>query len=84
MIAVSVAAIRKRSVRPIRMSRAGIERDGYGPVAWPGRPFIATTHMTSPSSGLDKPVRTQLSGRDYERVRELGDEYLARNPRSLA
>jgi hypothetical protein len=34
-------------------------------------------------TGLDKPIRTQRSGRDYECVRELGDEYLARNPRSL-
>jgi hypothetical protein len=35
-------------------------------------------------SGLDKPHRTQLSGTDYRRVRNLGDEYLRRNPRSLA
>ncbi len=35
-------------------------------------------------SGLDKPHQTQLSGADYGRVRNLGEEYLRRNPRSLA
>jgi hypothetical protein len=34
--------------------------------------------------GLDKPFRTQLSGADYGYVRDLGEEYLRRNPRSLA
>jgi hypothetical protein len=34
--------------------------------------------------GLSKPFRTHLSDGDYERVRELGREYLSRNPRSLA
>jgi hypothetical protein len=34
--------------------------------------------------GLDKPFRTQLSDSDYTRVRDLGEEYLRRNPRSLA
>jgi hypothetical protein len=34
--------------------------------------------------GLDKPFRTQLSKADYRHVRELGAEYLGRNPRSLA
>jgi hypothetical protein len=34
--------------------------------------------------GLSKPFRTQLSDADYERVRDLGREYLDRNPRSLA
>jgi hypothetical protein len=34
--------------------------------------------------GLDKPFRTRLSDADYRRVRALGDEYLRRNPRSLA
>jgi hypothetical protein len=33
--------------------------------------------------GLDKPFRTQLSDADYRNVRDLGDEYLSRNPRSL-
>jgi hypothetical protein len=33
--------------------------------------------------GLSKPFRTQLSDADYERVRDLGREYLARNPRSF-
>ncbi|MDY0816318.1 hypothetical protein [Kitasatospora purpeofusca] len=32
--------------------------------------------------GLDKPFRTVLSAADYEGVRELGAEYLKRNPRS--
>jgi hypothetical protein len=35
-------------------------------------------------SGLSKPFRTQPSDADYEHVRELGREYLSRNPRSLA
>jgi hypothetical protein len=35
-------------------------------------------------TGLDKPFRTELTKADYRRVRELGDEYLKRNPRSLA
>jgi hypothetical protein len=34
--------------------------------------------------GLDKPFRTQLSDGDYEHVRNLGTEYVRRNPRSLA
>ena len=33
--------------------------------------------------GRDKPFRTELSATDYAAVRKLGDEYLARNPRSL-
>jgi hypothetical protein len=34
--------------------------------------------------GLDKPFRTQLTDADYRHVRDLGEEYLRRNPRSLA
>jgi hypothetical protein len=34
-------------------------------------------------TGLDKPFRTTLSGRDYAAVRSLGCEYRARNPRSV-
>ena len=34
--------------------------------------------------GLDKPFRMELSGADYKNVRDLGDEYLRRSPRSLA
>jgi hypothetical protein len=34
--------------------------------------------------GLDKPFQTQLSDADYQYVRDLGAEYLRRNPRSLA
>ncbi len=34
--------------------------------------------------GLDKPFRTELSDADYRHVRDLGEEYLRRNPRSLA
>jgi hypothetical protein len=34
-------------------------------------------------AGLDKAFRTTLSDADYARVRSLGNEYLARNPRSL-
>lgn len=35
-------------------------------------------------TGLDKPFRTELSRADYARVRRLGEEYLSRNPRSIA
>jgi hypothetical protein len=34
--------------------------------------------------GLDKPFRALLTDTDYKDVRELGEEYLRRNPRSLA
>lgn len=34
--------------------------------------------------GRDKPFRTELAEREYRAVRGLGEEYLARNPRSLA
>lgn len=34
--------------------------------------------------GRDKAFRTELSVADYAAVRSLGDEYLARNPRSVA
>jgi hypothetical protein len=34
-------------------------------------------------AGLDKPFRTELSSTDYAKVRELGREYFARNPRSI-
>jgi hypothetical protein len=34
--------------------------------------------------GLDKPFRTELSDADYRHVRDLGEEYFRRNPRSLA
>lgn len=33
--------------------------------------------------GRDKPFRTTLSAKDYADVRDLGDEYLSRNPRSI-
>lgn len=33
--------------------------------------------------GRDKPFRTELSAADYQAVRKMGKEYLARNPRSL-
>ncbi len=33
--------------------------------------------------GKTKPFRTVLSESDYAEVRKLGDEYLARNPRSV-
>lgn len=35
-------------------------------------------------AGLEKPFRTAVPKRDYAWVRQLGDEYRARNPRSLA
>ncbi len=34
--------------------------------------------------GAAKPYRTTLPDSRYAEVRELGDEYLGRNPRSLA
>jgi len=34
--------------------------------------------------GRDKPFRTTLSDAEYAAARRLGDEYLCRNPRSLA
>jgi hypothetical protein len=34
-------------------------------------------------AGLDKPFMTTLSDNDYAKVRVLGDEYRARNPRSV-
>ena len=34
--------------------------------------------------GLDKPFQTRLSDTEYQGVRDLGAEYLSRNPRSLA
>ncbi|MFI4971088.1 MAG: hypothetical protein ACHP7H_00295 [Hyphomicrobiales bacterium] len=35
-------------------------------------------------TGLDKPFKTEFSAADYRKVRGLGDEYLALNPRSIA
>lgn len=34
--------------------------------------------------GLDKPFRTELPDTAYKAIRDLGDEYLSRNPRSVA
>jgi hypothetical protein len=34
-------------------------------------------------AGKDKPFRTQLSAQEYGHVRELGDEYRRRSPRSV-
>jgi hypothetical protein len=34
--------------------------------------------------GRDKPFRTELAPADYAKVKALGDEYLSRNPRSIA
>jgi hypothetical protein len=35
-------------------------------------------------AGMEKPFRTTLSNADYAVIRELGEEYRARNPRSVA
>jgi hypothetical protein len=35
-------------------------------------------------AGLDKAFRTTLADADYAKVRRLGEEYLSRNPRSIA
>ena len=34
-------------------------------------------------TGMEKPFRTKFSERDYARVRQLGDEYRSRVPRSV-
>lgn len=34
-------------------------------------------------AGLDKPFKTELSEADYKKVRDLGEEYFSRNPRSV-
>jgi hypothetical protein len=34
-------------------------------------------------TGMEKPFRTTFTERDYARVRQLGDEYLSRVPRSV-
>ncbi len=47
----------------------------------------ATVGLGGPSlvliTGMDKPFRTAFSASDYRKVRQLVDEYLARNPRSV-
>lgn len=35
-------------------------------------------------TGLVKPFKTEFTALQYRKVRELGDEYLALNPRSIA
>jgi hypothetical protein len=35
-------------------------------------------------TGMSKPFRTTFTDADYKGVRDLGDEYLARNPRSVS
>lgn len=44
----------------------------------------ATKSLLVVVAGLDKPFRTELSESDYAGVRRLGEEYLSRNPRSIA
>ena len=44
----------------------------------------ATKPLLVVITGLDKPFRTELSDSDYAGVRQLGDKYLSRNPRSIA
>ena len=44
----------------------------------------ATNPLLVVITGLDKPFRTELSDSDYASVRQLGVEYLSRNPRSIA
>jgi hypothetical protein len=44
----------------------------------------ATKPLLVVITGLDKPFRTELSDSDYASVRQLGVEYLSRNPRSIA
>jgi len=51
-----------------------LERDG-AQLGLGGSSIIVIT-------GMEKPFRTKLSERDYDRVRQLGDEYRSRVPRS--
>lgn len=44
----------------------------------------ATKSLLVVIAGLDKPFRTELSEADYAGIRRLGEEYLSRNPRSIA
>lgn len=34
--------------------------------------------------GRDKEFNSTISGREYSKIRALGEEYLARNPRSIS
>jgi len=43
-----------------------------------GKPLLVVV------TGLAKPFRTAIAAQEYAKVRQLGREYLARNPRSLA
>jgi len=43
-----------------------------------GKPLLVVV------TGLAKPFRTVIDAQEYAKVRQLGREYLARNPRSLA
>jgi hypothetical protein len=35
-------------------------------------------------AGASKPFKTVLSKKDYKKIRKLGDEFLSRDPRSVA
>jgi hypothetical protein len=41
------------------------------------RPILAVI------AGMSKELRTTFSEADYAKIRELGDEYFSRNPRSI-
>ncbi|WP_083453205.1 hypothetical protein [Mycolicibacterium goodii] len=43
-----------------------------------------TSPLLTVIDGVTKPYRTTLPNTRYDKVRKLGDEYLQRNPRSLA
>ena len=51
--------------------------------AWTTTPRNRRKPLLVVICGLDKPFRTELSAADYRHVRDLGEEYLRRNPRSL-
>ncbi len=53
-----------------------LERDGHGNGL--GGPSLVLI------TGMEKAFRTTFAKADYEAVRKLGNEYLARNPRSVA
>ena len=54
-----------------------LEREGGHPSLGLGGPSIVII------AGLDKPFRTVLAAAEYQRVRDLGDEYRVRRPRSV-
>ena len=53
-------------------------RDRHGADVGVGGPSLVLI------TGASKPFKTALSKNDYKKIRALGDEFLSRNPRSVA